>query len=277
MLYTVTLKGATYVMEGGSAHGISKDARFSIFASTTFTDSDTPLATMTASNVGPFSTDLSFTQPSSEQSLSSLPASSLYAFQTSMGEAEALRLHVPVSQEFLPVMQALANELVLPSRTYPHIRAVNEAEADLSTRMNQEGAIEYLIRPESEPVRRLYYTTKAEVQLVQPVLRAAARFFWHLNRTPSRRDLRKRVRVEAYELQEDIHGELDDQLCAPYVEKGKNLCHDGIVEVKADNQTVYGLRVTNELGVALYIWAFYFDCGDLSICECIVPLAIYKY
>lgn len=252
-------------MHGGSVHGISEGALFFIFASTDFTDSDKPLATMTAAEVGPFSTALAFTQPSSDESLATASVSTLYAFQTSMGKAEALRLHVPASQELLPVIQALVDELLLPNKMYPSILLVDEAQADLSTRIREDGEIEYLVRPLSEPVRPLYYTTKAEAQLVHPVLRAAIRFFWHLNRTPKKGSLQGRIEVEAHELVEDENGELDDDLRYPLVRWGKNLCRDGVLNAKADHRTVYGLRIMNNFNVPLHIWAFYFDCGDLSI------------
>ncbi|KZV62753.1 hypothetical protein PENSPDRAFT_758475 [Peniophora sp. CONT] len=274
VLWSVSSKDQLHTMAAGSAHGISDGALFSIFASTEFTDSDKPLATMKAATVHPFTTELSFVQAPNDNSVSTITATTLYAFQTSMGEAEALRLHVPASQDLLPVMHALADELMLPSKPYSSVSHVDEAQADLSVRVGEDGMIKYLVRPVGEPLRQLYHATKAEARFVHPVLRAAIRFFWHLNRTPRKGALRKRIKTEAYELQEDEDAsDLDEDMHAPLVTCGENLCEDGVVKVKADHLTPYGLRVTNDFDKPLHVWAFYFDCGDLSISEYYRPAA----
>lgn len=86
--------------------------------------------------------------------------------------------------------------------------------------------------------------------------------------------LRSKGSVEVHTLEQDEEGELNENLDAPYVPSGANLLRNGVVNVIADTETVYGIKMTNAMTVPLHVWAFYFDCSDLSICEysCIVSI-----
>ena len=79
--------------------------------------------------------------------------------------------------------------------------------------------------------------------------------------------LRSKVAIEVHKLEEDEEGELDEYLQSPLVPCGDNLFQAGAVDVVGDNETTYGIKVRNNVNVPLHVWAFYFDCSDLTICE----------
>ncbi|KZV73851.1 hypothetical protein PENSPDRAFT_732580 [Peniophora sp. CONT] len=121
------------------------------------------------------------------------------------------------------------------------------------------------------PIHRLYRTTQADARLVQPVLRAAARFPWHLRRKRGHGRLRSNVVVQVFKTEEDEFGDYDADLRLPFKAVGGDLLSDGRVKVVADRKTPYGIHVTSKFNVPLHIWAFYFDCSDLSITEYYKP------
>ncbi|KZV62932.1 hypothetical protein PENSPDRAFT_641580 [Peniophora sp. CONT] len=271
VVYPVAMKDGQYIMDGGSIHGVTDEAQFSLYPGRDFSSSDTPLTTVVATAVNAFSTVLTFSDSSA--SPLSLP-SACFAFQTSMGQAEALRLHIPLSKDLRPVMEALAKELQLQQEAgSPSILLGDEAQADLSVRA-RDGVIEYLIGDSLiniHGLNRLCQTTKAETRFIHPVLRAASHFFWHLHRSPKKNLLRSKVTVEVFRIEEDEDGELDEDLQSPLVTRGDNLLQAGVVNVVADHKTMYGVRVINNVSVPLHVWAFFFDCSDLSISEYYKP------
>ena len=76
------------------------------------------------------------------------------------------------------------------------------------------------------------------------------------------------MHVEVYALEIDEEGELGPDLRRPWVTHGSNIHDAGFLEVVADDDTPYGIRVRNDCNTPLHVWAFYFDCSGLAICEC---------
>ena len=250
---------------------MTEDAQFSLYSSRNFSLGDEPLATMLATSVDAFKAELSSLNPDATTSTLSTPC---FAYQTSMGQAEAFRLHIPWCEELRPVLEAVAKELQLQRNSgSPALLLGDEKEANVSVCI-RGGEIEYLI---GDPLinihglSRLCHTTKPDMRFIHPVLRAASHFFWHLRRSPQKNMLRSKVSIEVHRLEEDEDGELDDELRAPLITRGDNVFRAGVADVVADDKTMYGLKIANTVSVPLHVWAFFFDCSDLSICEPSIP------
>lgn len=198
--------------------------------------------------------------------------SSCVASQITMGEAEALRLHIfPADSDSLtPVFTALAEEMQPHHGPgYPIIMLGDEGQAHLGVRTKSHG-VEFLI---CDPLVTAYGLFKLsqpvslEKHRVRAVLSAAARFFWHLHRAPAERLLHQRVQVSVHKVKVDESGALDANLLQPFIADSGSLICSGAVEIFADNKTAYGMTVLNGFNAPLCVWAFYFDCSDLSIGE----------
>ncbi|KZV70057.1 hypothetical protein PENSPDRAFT_607783 [Peniophora sp. CONT] len=267
-IFTVSQKGEEYTLNAGSAHGITSGAQFAIYPSHDFESQDIPLATMIADTVGAFSTGLFFVADGVED----LPTP-CFALQTLVGKANALRLYMPQSANAGSVLRDLKAEL--DDVDYPVVLREDETQTDLSV-YEHVGRVEYFINDpliKSFGLQKLFNTTGAETRYIHPILRSATHFFWHFNRSPDVSALRDSLHVQVHVLQRDDEAELDLYLRPPYRTHGENLNRDGIVDVVADDVTAYGVTVESDFTVPLHVWAFYFDCSDLSISDYYQPPA----
>jgi hypothetical protein len=284
-LYRISQIDGTYVLEAGSAHGVTAGVRFSVYASRDFLSTDEPLGILVATAPAAFTTTMSLPLP---QSVSfELPDHAGYALQTSASQDEALRLNVPLQSGLLSVFEAVAAELNAPTYAKRAILLVEKDRADLSVALADDGhKIEYHL-PSTMITRygltRLYHTSEPQPAAIRRVLQAAAHFFWHLRRSPEQGSLRDKVDIELQVLQStgynfDVDNLDDLEMHGPV---GDNLIQDGVVDVEVvgelapdgtpkdfESATVYGLTLHSKTpDLPLYVGLFYFDCSDLSICE----------
>jgi hypothetical protein len=99
-----------------------------------------------------------------------------------------------------------------------------------------------------------------------PVLAAAARFDWHLHRE-SRGIRTAQVDIEFTRLRENSKTELVP-VGPNMIQSGSDHEDDGtarVVLVDVSEKAIYGIRLTNRIGLPLYVSVFYFDSSDLSI------------
>lgn len=218
------------------------------------------------------------TTQSTVEDVPMFPADSpCFAFQTSMGQAEAVRLHVPLSDELLPVMDALAKELQSWQSGTHTILLDEKKNADISISKRADGEIAFeVLSPliTAHGIHTLHSTAKPESRFIHSILRGASHFFWHLRRCPRNHPLCEQVDVQVHQLVEDTEAELDDDLNSPLILSGDNLIRSGALDVVADATTYYGVTVHNKSAVSMHVWVFYFDCSDLSISTCSLFLLI---
>ncbi|KZV62347.1 hypothetical protein PENSPDRAFT_642315 [Peniophora sp. CONT] len=277
VIYPIVHQEGKLILKAGSIHGVTMSAKFSIYASRDFTTSDTPLALVEATAINPFKSELTLL-PAQDDDVPMLPTDvNCYAFQTSMGKAEAIRIHIPLTNDLLPAMMALARELEMQQTSSQAILLSDEKSADIGIRVREDGTIEFVILDPlitAYGIRSLYPAVKPDARFIHPILRGASHFFWHLRRSPEKNMLRNKVDVEVSELVEDIDAELDEYLCSPLKRTGDNLFRGGAVDVVADSKRTYGVAIQNKTAVPMHVWAFYFDCSDLSIFEYYRPAAV---
>ena len=169
------------------------------------------------------------------------------AIPTRTGERQALRLHVFMQPALLPVIQPLVQQCA--------IVCVDQDEADLSMALDASGKVEFKMGAKfGFGSTRLHDTLPPHVD-VQPVMTAAAHFFWHLRREPSNRLLRGDVGLSFHKLVYE----------GPFLQASEvNLIADDVVDIEVD-ETKYGMTIEKKSSGELYVSVFYFDCSDLSI------------
>ncbi|KZV62921.1 hypothetical protein PENSPDRAFT_230202 [Peniophora sp. CONT] len=267
-LYNARLDGSTgIVVDAGSIHGVTSTSEFAFYRLCDPQATDRPLAALTPENadkVHAFTTDLP-----PHPSLS--PEMQPYcAALSSMGDADALRLHFSSSDKGLDSIKEATEKVVQLQRSSggPTIVAV-EKEADAHLIIHTSGGqATYIVNESLITALALSsprQTTKADPRSIQAVLSAAVHFFWHLLRSPRMNELSRNISVAMYELKED-DGTLGSDRRRPWVvSNGKNLFEGAFVDVVADDTTPYGIAVRNGFDYPLHVWAFYFDCSTLSI------------
>lgn len=272
--YPVTVRRGRISISAGTIHGVTEGALFSIYPSRQSITNDVPIATLSAINVGPFRTLLSYT--SGTHTLTASKSSSFcFAVQVSGSDARAVRVHIPDNDAVRSVAEAMEDIYDLQQHTsaYPALLISDSLEqAELSV-LALNGRIEYLVCDpiiKDHGLDKLHHSTEAQAVYVYPVLRAATHFFWHLHHAPSMHRLCGHLGVQIHELGQNEDAELGLDLRRPWTPTGGGIMRDRTVDVVADDGKVYGISVRNQSSVPLHVWAFYFDCSDLSISECAV-------
>jgi hypothetical protein len=258
------LTDGQYVLEAGSAHGITSGARFDVYASDKITSEDVPLGSLRSQTVHAFTTEMLLGSPSSTPFV--IPGYVGRALQITAGEEESLRLHVPLEEDYRTVFAALALELSRRQAGQRAILFVDKDSADLSIALNDKHEFEFLVTSDlitGYGLRRLYYTVERDINKIYPIIKGAAHYYWHLRRSPEKNTLRKKVDIEFNRLEPT--GEFDDELEDILEPAGENLIQNGVVDIEADKITPYGLTIRNKVNVPLYIALFFFDNSDLSI------------
>ena len=268
VIYQLHNDGGGYTISAGAVQGLVEDAHFDIYMSSDFLEDDTPVVQMIAKTVGPFSVELGFAPSSATSTIRISDSSPYFAVQTPIGRSSGLHLHVPTLEGLVPVMSAVAKHRANDDPAHPEIILCDETQANLSTRLTSSGDIEYLMNDpliRTHGLTKLLATTPAQVDDVYPVLAAASRFFWHLHRAPTMSQTldNQPIRVEMYKVKAQGLGSRRTQ---EYKEFGEDLVHSGIVDIEADRRA-HGFIVKNQSDRPLYLWAFYFDCSNLSIGE----------
>jgi hypothetical protein len=265
-LYHVYREGEKYVLEAGEVHGITDGMEFAVVPSRDFDIKNIPMGTLRSELdlIQPFRSELR--RLSDATFPFDIPAYS-FALPTRAGESEALRLHVPVDLKLISVFQAITLQLTSRVPGQRTIVLVDKDKADLSVGVDANGKVEFNLCDSVTTgygLTRLYYTLPPQVRYIQPVIPAAAHFFWHLRRQPKECVLHHKVDLSFHKLVET--GKFDDTL-KPIMQASKeNLNVRGVVDIDADDETPYGMTIQNKSAEELYVSLFYFDCSKLSIC-----------
>ncbi|KZV62934.1 hypothetical protein PENSPDRAFT_230594 [Peniophora sp. CONT] len=188
-----------------------------------------------------------------------------------------LRLYIaPGAHDPGAVLNFLRAEIVRAD--YPVSLLESETGADLYAR-ERDGRVEFVVGNSVStmiPALKLLSTFHPVAEQIHHTLRAASQFFRHLHHTPAEHQLRDKITVELHELRRNVR-ELDSLLRSTYQPYGENklrLDYGHLVtDVEADDKTAYGITIRSQFAKPLHVWAFYFDCSDLSIMEYYQPPA----
>ena len=264
-MYRVYREGDKYILEAGEVHGITSGMEFAIVPSRDIDIKNIPMGTLCSELdlIQPFRSELR--RLSDAPSDFDIPAYS-FAFPTRAGESEALRLHVPVDPKLISVFQAIALQMTVRIPGQRTIILVDQDKAELSVGVDANGEVEFKLCDSVTTgygMTRLYHTLPPQVKFIQPVIPAAAHFFWHLRRQPKECVLHHKVDLSFHKL---VETDKFDDILKPIMEASKeNLNVRGVVDIDVDDET-YGMTIQNKSEAELYVSLFYFDCSNLSIC-----------
>jgi hypothetical protein len=172
-----------------------------------------------------------------------------------------------MNDNLIHVFQALAQQMQLPGFDNRRIQLV---ESDKNPHFQidiEEGRIVF---KNLDPLvtkyglMRMPYTTNNNVNDINPVIRAAAHFRWHIGLTNPNHTLKDKVELQFYEIRENPGG-YDDFGTPIYKVVGENLNVAGEVYIGEDGSKMYGFRIVNTTRLSLYPSLFYFDNSSFEI------------
>lgn len=261
--FKITLEEGQFILDAGVMAGITEGAEFVVHPSTDSLFKD-PLGVLVVDKLRPFSTILKVPPGGSKFVLSQPQA---VALRTKMGQRFDLRLYVPDDDAFRLCRKALLL-LMNPERDFESIYLVDKPDdADFELAMENEKVIFFFRdqRVTQHGHTRLFEGVESVPEELAHVLKAAAYFYWKLNRTNNNPVISSGVQVELYKLlPPNIRRFNEDGDGLKPI--GPNL-YGTVMEVVADENIPYGFKLTNNTAYDLYLNVFYFDLSDLSIGE----------
>ncbi|CCM00515.1 uncharacterized protein FIBRA_02549 [Fibroporia radiculosa] len=266
-----------YRIEAGSAHGVSEGAEFTIYRDKELTKPLIVLVADTEAKILPYQSILT---PKDGKFLS-LPEFSV-ALQTKIGE-EGLVLYVPdsslrqVLDRVLEQMQAIGPDL--PKVSLVSIPQVSD-NAKLEVTREDGFIIFKILDPlvASCGLTRIPFKITPVVEDIYPIFRAAAHYYWHLNRSHDKDLIRSGadIKVDFYPLEES-DSDFDEDLQPTLYPIGPSLCQNGIIDFVVDEDARHGVKITNNTSMDLYPNVFFFDNSDLSIQSYYTPSTAGQY
>lgn len=250
-------------MEAGSAHGISAGAEFAVYADQHAVLTSEPLGHLMVQRIEFFHTIL---KPTSGRRFSM--GQSAVAMQTKLGEKEDLSLHVEFDEKFKSVFEALLIDMQKPGPDSAKIALVERGQAKMEIVMEEDQLYFNMLdeRITAYGVSRIPHPVETDPEEIRRVLRAAAHYFWHLDRNSGLdKQFASNVNVKFLQLQvqDDFDEDVDEPIWNP-VPNTANLYTGGAVDLVVDINATYGIQLTNNTPWDLYPAVFLFK-DDLGI------------
>jgi hypothetical protein len=260
--FHLTNSNKQFVLHAGTIHGITSGAELTIYSSDDYSF-DAPLGRLCVDSLGAFSTTLTFPTTSDPFAV---PESAL-ALLAKVGTLEDIRFYIPLKNRLLPCYQALVELMRGNHAELENIVLVDSPrKAHIEIAEENDMAI-FLIRDEritQYGLTRLCDGVELTVEAIVPVLKAAAHYYWKINRTNANTDVSTNIEVDFYKL-EDLSLDTDSFGTSELVPIGSSLYHHNLVEFVVEEDCPYGLKLTNNGPYDLYPYVFYFDNSDMSV------------
>ncbi|KAG8688269.1 hypothetical protein FRC11_005757, partial [Ceratobasidium sp. 423] len=214
------------------------------------------------------------------------PADQMYARQVGHGLGNELKVWFsPEAKLAIFESSDVDHGAVEPGSTEYEVGyvAIEERDnADVAVELRNEGAtveaVFHLNDPRAEEygVATLKDGKPAQRDEVEKVLFAAAKWHWHLHRTPE--IVRSNVTIELVKLQRITYNvddaEADENVPSASAELYEVLdSTTGVVDLVVQPDVPYGVKVTNGLNRSLYVRAFYFSPTNFAIDSLMGPSA----
>lgn len=277
LLYNVSQEGDVYTLSAGSAHGISAEAQFTVYANREAFGAASPLGKLVVSTVDVV-----------ESKLRILPNTAVFALaepgvalQTLAGIDEDLRLHIDGALE--GVFKTLLGNLQRKDPKGRRVSLVDKDKADFDVTLENSKAVFHILNPlvQRYGVSRIPYPISLEDDDAYLKLRGIADFNWHLKRVcknPYNRNgelFRDQISVAYYRLEQGSG--LREDYFPEMIPVGSDLITHGVVDLAIEEGAMYGLKITNNTGLSLFPSVFLFDTNDLSISEHLLTTVRYEF
>jgi hypothetical protein len=264
-LYAVHESDKGYVMDAGSAQGVTEGAIFEVYKEKHTHSTTAPLGTMTASAPSPFSIVLNFSQTDQRFSIED----QAYALQIRAGKQEDLSLYVPLDQNLRHIFHAIATEM--HDNAQRQINMLTDEDVKQGKRLDLGIAFEnrHIVFDIKDPnvtvhgLKRMPQRVLPDINEVTAIINAAAHYYWHLRRVGNAKYITSTIEIEFTKL--SGWGNLSLR------PDGPNLIKGGVVDIVVDEDDIYGMKITNHGTDPLYASVFYFDNSNWSISKCSQP------
>lgn len=259
------------MLKAGAAHGVTIGSKFEIYSSNISSPSTKPpigtarvaytdYNTSHLKLAAPLQRDASYSQYTPWARPTTLEL--LYALQIEAGVTQALRLHftTAISTLFQNVPDWRAafhgNEA-----SHPTLVESPKDTAQMSMDINEHGRVVFETGNKiatSCDLKVLPYTVQAKIDDVLPVLRAAAKWAWHVSRTSTEPLPEDSVKIEFLQVELGA-GPGEFQII------GDNLNQGGMAQLTYHDGHYYGVKLVNKTKIKLFPYLFYFDVSEQSI------------
>ncbi|KAB5591684.1 hypothetical protein CTheo_4892 [Ceratobasidium theobromae] len=260
--------GDQYILKAGVAQGITVGSIFDVYESHIFSIDNTPLGKLRVHSTELFTAILvrldNQTSPSFD-----IPTPA-YACQSGCGVGQELNIYF--TDRFIEAARSDDgwNAAFNGNENEVAFRPVETVDlAQFIVDINEDGNATYTTRHSLSNVNGitlLPYTSPKRAGDVLPVLRSAARWHWHVDRTNPDRPLNGAVHIEFYRVAED-YTDCDSEDNPIIKPTSPNLNLTGIVEIVDNPDAMYGVKLVNNSYRDLYPYLFYFDVNGLAIGE----------
>jgi hypothetical protein len=271
VFYKVRKERNEYVLDAGTAHGITKGAEFAVYEDRESPQNSSPLGTLVVAETGVFTTTILL-----DDAAAFTLAGTGYALQVKAGEEEDLRLHIEMNDQLTPIFDALSQDMRRTDTDRRRISLVDKEKAELDIAISNDKVVFNIMNPQVTQfgLNKMPFRIQPTYDDVYPVVRASAHYYWHLRRNNSKRALQGRIQLKFMQVQE--LDEYDDDY-NPIIEPvGDDLNVAGVVDFVVEPDKMYGIKLVNDSGLDLYPSLFYFDNSNLSISECSVLKEVYR-
>ncbi|KAF8968688.1 hypothetical protein BDZ97DRAFT_1754992 [Flammula alnicola] len=243
-----------FILEAGTAQGINIGAEFTIYAR------KEDVARENSKGVLVVDSNKLESYSATMKVLADAPSLSLpqpgVAVQTTAGHRPDLRLFIRPDPQ-----QSLISLVRETRHHFPNVTIVDQEEdAQISIEM-LNGKV--TLRIVEQKLKRYNFARQIDgidptLEGLSPVVKAAAHYYWQLNRTNDSPEVTNSIQVEFYKLREDDSEDL--------IPVGDNLCVDNEVDFVVEEDEPYGVKLINtNKSRDFFPSLFYFDNSDLSI------------
>jgi hypothetical protein len=225
-----------------------------------------PLGTLIVEKLKEFSAEMKLPRGSSLALGQPIPA--LSALQTKMGNLEPFRLYTPPHDYFLSIYR---DEFYRPRSNISLVTEPEAADLKIWTSLPDHRLVIEILdsRVTKHGVNVIADQVNPDPDNVSRILERVARYHHELNRTSDNNSITAgdRISVGFFRLDPPNIPPLD-WTTANLTCIGPNLCHNKFIDFEVeDEETPYGVSITNGTGVDLYVNAFFFDNTNFAIRE----------
>ena len=257
----VEQQGNTYTLNAGIAQGIAVGSEFVVYRDPESV-SEPSLCTLRVKATEASRATL--------EPLDNMPPYTLsrpaHARQVRCGPGNELRVHFTKA-----LMDVVDVEEVQPDGANTEFVFTKKDQAELLADVDNSADGSKVVFSTTNPgataygVVQLLHSVPPKAEALSRVLRSAARWNWHLNRTNTKTRLFSRmVDLEFYRLRQ-VNSHYDRQGMPVLTPVGDNMNRTGVVQLVVDPNHFFGFKIVNRTARPLYPYLFYFDVDDQSI------------
>lgn len=266
---SITQSEGKVTLKAGAAQGITLGSIFDVHADHVIRKSNQSLGQLRVSAIEPFSSTL---LPLDDQSSFAVPTPA-YGSQSGIGPGQEISIYF--TDRFLESGARSSNEWQKAFKAdetkvaFQLVESEDLAQLVVDVEGSGRGSrATFRTRhglSNTHGITLLPHTTPNRAEDVLPVLRAAALWFWHVDRTSSEHPFNKRVQMRFFRVEESAEQNENGDHIRRAIEPDLN--STGVINILENPDEMYGIELVNNSSRDLYPYLFYFDASGLAIDE----------